>query len=193
MLRQAYYSQAHPVPSLCVRRRCRDDTPDHVQPRPQDRVLRAIRLIRQEQAELASLHDGWDRLLKPDAPLLSVEHWRHELDRINSEQGVDLRPALLAFVECVAQDPSAAPAVGERWLKGRARGIWRRALASGPATALPTTLNFVRINDDYDAAASILWGSAAVICTVRRRFIRLVGMSSRGLTPALVLVNLVQE
>lgn len=146
----------------------------------QDRILRSIRLIRSENKELRALPDGWERLINADAPLLKVEHWRHEVARINEEHKIDLRPTLLAFVEDVARESSAAATIGERWLSSGAKAIWRRALAQGPPSALATMLNHVRVADEGDPAASILWGTAAVICTVRRKFVRLVGLSSRG-------------
>jgi hypothetical protein len=53
-------------------------------------------------------------------------------------------------------------------------------LAEGLPSALATTLERVRVPDETEPAASVLWGPAAVACTVPRRFVRFVGLSSRG-------------
>ena len=146
----------------------------------QDRVLRAVRFLGPENTELKGLPEGWDRMLNPSAPLLRLEHWDYEVERVRSEKQVDLRPTLLAFVRDVDRGLPRAEEVGERWLRGIARQIWRRALAEGPPSALATTLERVRVTDEAEATASILWGPAAVACTVPRRFVRFVGLSSRG-------------
>ena len=146
----------------------------------QDRVLRAVRFLGHENTELKGLPEGWDRMLNPSAPLLRLEHWVYEVERVRSEKQVDLCPTLLAFVRDVDRGLPRAEEVGERWLRGIARQIWRRALVEGPPSALATTLERVRVTDEAEAAASILWGQAGDACTVPRRFVRFVGLSSRG-------------
>lgn len=146
----------------------------------QDRVLRAVRFLRHESTELKGLPQGWDRMLTSSAPLLRVEHWEYEVERIRKEEDLDLRSSLMAFVRDVDRGLPQAEEVGERWLRGIARQIWRRALAEGPPSALATTLERVRVTDEAELAASALWGPAAVACTVPRRFVRFVGLSSRG-------------
>jgi PD-(D/E)XK nuclease superfamily len=145
----------------------------------QDRVLRAVRFLRHENTELKALPEGWDRMLNPSAPLLHVEHWEHEFERIRKEKDVDLRPSLLTFVKDVDRSLQRAKEVGDRWLRGIARQIWQRALAEGPPSALATTLERVRVPDETEPVACVLWGPAAVTCTVPRRFVRFVGLSSR--------------
>lgn len=145
----------------------------------QDRVLRAVRFLRRENTELKALPEGWDQMLNPSAPLLRVEHWEHELERIRKEKDVDLRAWLLTFVKDADLSLQQAKEVGDRWLRGKARQIWRRALVEGPPSALETTLERVRIPDETEPAASILWGPAAATCTVPRRFVRFVGLNSR--------------
>jgi hypothetical protein len=90
----------------------------------QDRVLRAVRFLGLENTELKVLPEGWDRMLNPSAPLLRVEHWEYELERIRKERDVDLRPSLLVFVRDVHRGLPQAKEIGERWLRGIASSPW---------------------------------------------------------------------
>ena len=148
----------------------------------QERVRRLFRLLNQRSAALAGLPREWARVLPVDAPLTTFERWTQalELGRGKWPDGADRSKLVLEVLALIARGPDAAAEIGERLLTGLALKLWRRALAEGPATALPVTLTEFRI-DDRDApepTASIVWCSAAALASAPRRYVRLIGLNS---------------
>jgi hypothetical protein len=78
----------------------------------------------------------------------------------------------------VSRGPAAAAEAGDKLLTGLALRLWRHALVEGPAEALPVTLSELRTDDRSDAAASIVWCSAAALASVSRPFVRLIGLNA---------------
>jgi len=144
-----------------------------------DRVVRALRLVR-DNSELAGLPPDWYRKLQRDAPLLTREHWQAELDRLAADEQQDWRAALGPILDLLAGGSKVAPEAGQRLLKGQALAIWKQALLDGPPEALQTTLASQRLPDKGDPATSIVWGPAHAIVGARRKFVRLLGLNSRG-------------
>src|ERR1035438_1266962 len=145
-----------------------------------DRVVRAFRLLH-NSAKLKSLPSDWYTDLDPDAPLLKLGHWKVSLDKLaeNSERP-DFRPTLLPILELLSNGAPAAEEVGEELLSGQARAIWRRALLDGPPEALMTTIGQVRIPDDSDPNANIIWGPAHAVASAPRPFTFMLGLTSRN-------------
>jgi hypothetical protein len=147
------------------------------------RALRVFRLCRSTSPALEGLPNGWHRVLPSDAILQRPQEWKRALDRA-AESGfvedVDPRPAILPLVELVAAGAEQATPAGEALLSGIGRALWEQALRRAPAEALPTTLGELRVPDEGDPTTSILWISADELVGTPRRFVRLLGMTSRG-------------
>lgn len=145
-----------------------------------DRVVRALRLLR-NTPKLKSLPDDWYTNLPPDAPLLKLDHWRIFLEKLAEDSGKpDLRAALLPILELLSKGVTAAVQVGEELLSGQAQAIWRRALLDGPPEALVTTIAGLRVPDESDPNANIIWGPAQAVASAPRPFIRMLGLTSRS-------------
>jgi len=167
-----------------------------------DRVVRALRLLH-NTSKLKSLPSDWYANLDPDAPLLKLGHWQVSLDKLaeNSERP-DFRPTLLPILDLLSKGAKAAEKVGEELLSGQARAIWRRALLDGPPEALMTTIGQVRVPDESDPNANMIWGPAHSVASAPRPFTFILGLTSRnwprqgredGLLPSHILDTAVLE
>lgn len=148
----------------------------------QDRVRRLFALLRTTGDALVDLPAEWTRVLPPDAPLLSLTRWRQLFGRLRPADwpgGVDRAGATLPILEVLDRGADAAEEAGERFLSGPARAIWRKAMKEGPAAALDVTLADLRIDDGRDPATAMAWIPAAALAASPRRFVRLVGLTSR--------------
>ena len=147
------------------------------------RAVRAFRLCASSGPSLQGLPRGWHRVLPRDAILHRPEDWGRALDQA-AETGfvddVDPRPTVLSVIEFVDGGADNARAAGEALLSGMAHALWEQALVRAPAEALPTTLGELRLPEDGDPNNSILWIGAHDLVATPRRFVRLLGMTSRG-------------
>ncbi len=145
-----------------------------------DRVVRALRLLH-NTSKLKSLPSDWYTDLDPDAPLLKLGHWQVSLDKLAEDsERPDFRPTLLPILELLSKGAPAAERVGEELLSGQARAIWRRALLDGPPEALMTTIGQVRVPDESDPNANIIWGPAHAVASAPRPFTFMLGLTSRN-------------
>jgi hypothetical protein len=145
-----------------------------------DRVVRALRLLH-NTSKLKSLPPDWYTNLDPDAPLLKLGHWQVSLDKLAEDrERPDFRPALLPILDLLSKGAPVAERVGEELLSGQARAIWRRALLDGPAEALLTTIGQVRVPDESDPNANIVWGPAHTVASAPRPFTFMLGLTSRN-------------
>ena len=145
-----------------------------------DRVVRALRLLH-NTPKLKSLPSDWYTNLDPDAPLLKLGHWQVSLDKLAEEpERPDFRPTLLPILDLLSKGAPAAEQVGEELLSGQARAIWRRALLDGPPEALMTTIGQVRVPDESDPNANIIWGPAHAVASAPRPFTFMLGLTSRN-------------
>ena len=143
--------------------------------------LRRLSALCRESAPLASLPDGWLRVLPSDAPLSTSAAWNRLLTRLKPDDwpdGMDHAPALRAAVDLLAKGPDAAQEIGEAFLKGRALSIWRKALLAGPAASIDVTLETLKQDDGLEACVSVAWMPASALAASPRRFVRLVGLNS---------------
>lgn len=145
-----------------------------------DRVVRTLRLLH-NTSKLKSLPNDWYTDLDPDAPLLKLGHWQVSLGKLAEvSERPDFRPTLLPILDLLSKGAPAAEQVGEELLSGQARAIWRRALLDGPPEALMTTIGQVRIPDESDPNANIIWGPAHAVASAPRPFTFMLGLTSRN-------------
>lgn len=151
--------------------------------------LRRLSALCRNSAPLASLPDGWLRVLPSDAPLSTSTAWNRLLTRLKPDDwpdGMDHAPALRAAVDLLAKGPDDAQDIGEAFLNGRALSIWRKALLAGPAASIDVTLETLKQDDGLEACVSVAWMPASALAASPRRFVRLVGLNSsrwpRGIT-----------
>jgi RecB family exonuclease len=146
----------------------------------QERVRRLFRLLHDRSPALAGLPPAWTRVLPADATLTTLARWEQvfQNNRAAWPQGVEHSAAILEILALVARGPAAASEAGDKLLTGLAHRLWCRALVEGPAEALPVTLSELRTDDRSEAAASIVWCSAAALASVSRPFVRLIGLNA---------------
>jgi hypothetical protein len=145
-----------------------------------DRVVRALRLLH-NTSKLKSLPSDWYTDLDPGPPLLKFGHWQVSLDKLAEDsERPDFRPTLLPILDLLSEGAPVAEQVGEELLSGQARAIWRRALLDGPPEALMTTIAQVRVPDESDRNANIIWGPAHSVASAPRPFTFMLGLTSRN-------------
>ncbi|MEO8445786.1 MAG: PD-(D/E)XK nuclease family protein, partial [Gammaproteobacteria bacterium] len=147
----------------------------------QARVRRLLSLIRGMTPATETLPANWHRPLPDDAPLLQRERWAEAIAAITEwPEGNHYGAALLQLIDLLDTGATEAAAIGEQLLSGKALAIWQKALREGPAAALDVTLTGVRVEDDADPTTAIAWCTAADAAAAPRRFVRLLGLTSRG-------------
>lgn len=143
--------------------------------------LRRLAALCRDSAPLASLPEGWLRVMPSDAPLSTPTAWNRLLTRLEPDDwsdGMDHVSALRTAVDLLTKGPGAAQEIGEAFLKGRALSIWRKALLAGPAASIDVTLETLKQDDGLEACVSIAWMPASALAASPRRFVRLVGLNS---------------
>ncbi len=146
----------------------------------QSRLRRFVSAAQSADVEpLAALPDDWCAELQPDAALLSVAQWRRALQPMAARE-----PQQAAIIERLTADATGgierAQVVGERWLRGAALELWRRALADGPVGVIEQSLGRLRVDDGVDPAGAVLWGSASALLGWPRPRLRMLGLSARS-------------
>lgn len=144
------------------------------------RLHRLVSLTGADAPVLAVLPEGWMRVLGT-APLDTLDAWARLLSGLAAgdwPDDIDHAPALRALATLLHRGPEAAGEMGECLLAGRARAIWRAALAAGPAQSVDLTVEGMRLDDPTDACASIAWMPAGTLAASPRRFVRLLGLNS---------------
>mgnify|MGYP001562333466 CR=1 FL=1 len=148
-----------------------------------ERVVRVINLCRARVIEFNSLPDDWTRALPLSAPLSRLPFWERALDEAAARGwpgGVDQRPVLLPLLQLLARGPEVAAEAGPLLLQGQALALWEQALRDGPPEALENTLGALRVPDGLEPATSVVWGPASTLATAPRRFVRMLGLTSRN-------------
>lgn len=143
--------------------------------------LRRLAALCRDSAPLASLPEGWLRILPSDAPLSTSTAWNRLLTRLKPDDwsdGMDHVAALRTAVDLLAKGPGAALEIGEAFLKGRALSIWHKALLAGPAVSIDVTLETLKQDDGLEACVSVAWTPASALAASPRRFVRLIGLNS---------------
>jgi hypothetical protein len=147
-----------------------------------DRVIRLVQLCRKSTPALEALAEDWKARLPDTAPLVNATQWERALEGC-AERGkaceADPKPILLPLIELLSRGESGAAEAGEKFLQGQARALWEQALRNGPAAALETTLEGLRVDDGEEPSVSIAWGPARALRTAPRKYVRLLGLTSR--------------
>lgn len=146
----------------------------------QSRFRRLAALCR-DSAPFDTLPEGWLRVLPADAPLSTPSAWDRLLTRLKPEDwpdGVDHGQTLRSAIGLLTKGLPAIAEIGDTFLKGRARTIWRKALLAGPAASIDATLEILRQDDGLEACVSVAWMPASALAASPRRFVRLLGLNS---------------
>ena len=147
-------------------------------------MVRFVSLFRSCVGPFQSLPEDWWEILPDDAPLLTADRWDQLLNELTPEvfsDGKDHRPLLQYIVKAIRLGLAEAEAIGEALFKdSEALGIWKRALLEGPPAALDVSLAMLRIQDEIEPGAAVVWGPASAIAAFPRPFCRLVGLTSRS-------------
>ena len=148
------------------------------------RMVRFVSLLRSCVGPFQSLPEDWWEILPDDAPLLTADRWDQLLNELTPEvfsDGKNHRPLLQYIVKAIRLGLAEAEAIGEALFKdSEALGIWKRALLEGPPAALDVSLAMLRIQDEIEPGAAVVWGPASAIAAFPRPFCRLVGLTSRS-------------
>lgn len=123
------------------------------------------------------LPDGWARACPHGALAPDRNAWARNL--ADADMDASSRDSVLGLVDLLARGTAGASEAGEELLAGGARGLWRKALIEGPPDAVAMTLAALRIEDD-DEHDGIVWAPASMLAAAPRRFVYLLGLSSRG-------------
>ncbi|WP_311028633.1 PD-(D/E)XK nuclease family protein [Mesorhizobium koreense] len=148
----------------------------------QDRVRRLFGHSAGRSRGLDALPPTWAQGLRPGAALFELEQWRRALDEAHTHRtdGVDVRPLLIPVLEVLARGAGAADAAGGLLLGRAARALWVEALRRAPPEALEFSLQELRLPDGRDAGACAVWCPASHLAAAPRRFVRLLGLTTRS-------------
>jgi hypothetical protein len=145
----------------------------------QDRVRRLLGHAGGRTPALENLPSTWAQGLQPGAALFELDQWRCALDEAHPRRtdGVDVRPIVNPVLEQLAKGPSAAEDVGRLLLGSAGRALWIEALRRAPAEF---SLQELRLPDGRDPGACAVWCPAGHLAAAPRRFVRLLGMTTRS-------------
>lgn len=149
----------------------------------QDGVRRLAALLRGGSGPFASLPERWTGLMPREAPLTGLASWERFLTGLSEQdfpEGRQLVATLRDVVGLLSQGTAVAEEAGERFLDGLALRIWRKALIEGAHAVIDLTLARLRIDERADDCASVVWAPASALAAAPRRFVRLLGLGSRG-------------
>lgn len=148
----------------------------------QDRVRRLFGHAAGRSRGLDALPSTWAQGVRPGAALFELEQWRRALDEAHAHRtdGVDVRPLLMPVLEVLARGADAADAAGGLVLGRAARALWVEALRRAPADALEFSLQELRLSDGRDPGACAVWCPASHLAAAPRRFVRLLGLTTRS-------------
>jgi hypothetical protein len=149
----------------------------------QDAIRRLAALLRDGPGPFAALPERWTRILPREAPLADPAAWERLLSGLGAEDFSDGRnhvARLREIVDMLARGPSVAAEAGESLLHGLSLRIWRKALIEGAPAVIDLTLGRLRIDDGAETCTSVVWAPASALAAAPRRFVRLLGLSSRG-------------
>lgn len=118
----------------------------------------------------------WLARMPQDASLLTRERWMRLLGRNDM---ADVKPVLEPVIDMLVTGLDAAEEAGKNMLSEAAFKLWDRALRSGPASALDQTLKAMRVASPGTALDKVCFMSAMELVSAPRKFVRLLGMTSR--------------
>ncbi len=146
----------------------------------QTRVRRLLATARAAQTgPLALVPETWADELDAEAFLQRPVQWERALRPLAAREP-EQAAIIMRLVVDLALGLAAAERIGDRWLDGRARSLWRLALTAGQAAVLERSLATLRVVDETDPAIAVVWGPASALIAWPRPFTRLVGLSGRA-------------
>ena len=148
----------------------------------QDRMRRLFGYAAGRSGGLDTLPPTWAQGLPPGAALFELEQWRRALDEAHAlrEDGVDVRPLLMPVLEVLARGAGAADVAGGLLLGRAARALWVEGLRRAPPEGLEFSLQELRLPDGHDPGACAVWCPANHLAAAPRRFVRLLGLTTRS-------------
>ena len=148
----------------------------------QDRVRRLFGHAVGRSRGLDALPSTWAQGLRSGAALFELEQWRRALDEAHARRadGVDVRPLLIPVLEVLARGADAANVAGGLLLGRAAEALWVEALRRAPPEALEFSLQELRLPDGREPGACAVWCPASHLAAAPRRFVRLLGLTTRS-------------
>jgi len=147
----------------------------------QTRMRRLSAIIAKDSSAFKLMPDGWTKVLPNDAPLSNLKAWERLVASLGAEawpDGIDHGSTLLGIISMLEGGLEHAKEIGEAFLYGQSLSIWRKALISGAAASLDSTLETLRVDDGLEGCASVTWMPAASLAASPRKFVRLLGLTS---------------
>jgi hypothetical protein len=146
------------------------------------RMLRLASLCH-DSGLFEGLPENWARVMPADVPLGSKGAWDRLLEKLTTvdwPEKIDHTPKLGKLVEVLSKGLVDAEAAGRAVLPRTALKIWMKGLQNGPPAAISMTLLSLRIDDSMQAPNTIAWMPASALTASPRRFVRLLGLTSRA-------------
>lgn len=147
----------------------------------QERFRRLMR-YRGGAALVGSLDREWSAKLARDARLTTSALWRAALDKAWAEDSArnDPRPAVNEAISVIEKGAAGADEAGAKLLPFAAKPIWASALRRAPLAAIEQTLRDLRLSDEGDPGACVVWAPASMLAPAPRSHVRLLGLTARG-------------
>ncbi|MDX8454908.1 PD-(D/E)XK nuclease family protein [Mesorhizobium sp. VK9D] len=143
----------------------------------QDRIRR-LSLLSPYLSE--ALPADWMKGIPTEAGLFEPEHWARSLETLSHNEGTPIATTVMPVLYDLVGGAKAAVKLGKSLLRGSSLGLWQEALRLAPAAAMEMTLTSLRIADESDPANNVVWGRAADLVGAPRKYMRLLGLSSRS-------------
>ncbi|PBB17339.1 PD-(D/E)XK nuclease family protein [Mesorhizobium sp. WSM4313] len=143
----------------------------------QDRIRR-LSLLSPYLSE--ALPADWMKGIPTEAGLFEPEHWARSLETLSHYEGTPIATIVMPVLYDLVGGAKAAVKLGKSLLRGSSLGLWQEALRLAPAAAMEMTLTSLRIADESDPANNVVWGRAADLVGAPRKYMRLLGLSSRS-------------
>ncbi len=174
---------SHGIPALSTRdgQRCAALADVLLRGLSEARVRRLVTLCHGEGGIVDQLPSNWLAALPRGATLLTLADWERACrGMVVDGQPFDAKAILLPWLATLERGPGAALDAAAATLAGRTRRIWDAATRSAPAHAIELTLQNIRLPAETDAGDSVVWGPAVHLASSPRRWVRLLGLTSRA-------------
>jgi hypothetical protein len=148
----------------------------------QDRIRRLFGHARGRSRALSELQPKWAQGLMPAAALFRLDQWKQALDRAQESRtdGSDPRAIIVPVLEFLEGGSAVARQAGEMLLGSSALSLWTEALRRAPAEALDFSLRDLRVPDDRDPGACVVWCPAGHLAGAVRPWVRMLGLTTRS-------------
>lgn len=147
----------------------------------QERVWRLFRRL-PARPFLSTIPEDWFSSIPRSAGLKTMDQWREALivGRSHRAAGILAETILLPVLNLLTRGPDIGREAGRLLLSGGSLAMWEEASRSAPAHAIALSLQALRVRDGRDPANSIVWCPASHLAASPRKFVRLLGLTSRS-------------